>query len=218
MASQIELILSDCMPGLHNTPDKFYDLAIVDPPYGIPEAFKGGFASNRKGRKASPFAQNMAKKQWDVKPQKPYFDELFRVSKEQIIWGGNYFIEHLRSSRGICVWVKPEQANGDHPFFSHCELAWTSFHKPAKVITMGTLEGTLERKHPTAKPINLYRKLLNIYAPPQAKILDTHLGSGSIALACYDMGFDLTAYEIDQDYYNEAVKRLENHKRQITFI
>jgi len=214
MRCEIKIFNEDCLPAMKKMEDNQFFLALVDPPYGIPEAFKGGFASNKSGRRKSPFAKNMINKEWDVKPKPDYFKELFRVSENQIIWGFNYFIENLVSSRGIAVWVKPQQANGDHPFFSHCELAWTSFKKPAKVFQKVTIESGVARLHPTQKPVQLYKWLLQNYAKEGDKILDTHLGSGSIAIACWDLCFDLTAYEIDREYYEGAKARLERHQAQ----
>lgn len=205
--ADIRLHNVDCMEFMKGVKDKAYDLAIVDPPYGIPEAFSGGFASNRKGRKASPFAANM--KEWDIKPKPEYFKELQRVSINQCIWGGNYF--DLPPTRGIIAWVKPEQANGNHPFFSHFEYCWTSFKKPAKVITMTTMEGKDHRIHSTQKPVNLYRWILSNYAKDGDKILDTHGGSMSIAIACYDLGFELDLCELDPDYFAAGQNRLDNH-------
>lgn len=188
--------------------DNHFDLAIVDPPYGIHDKlFNGaGFMKN------SPQKQRYREKQWDKEiPSNNYFTELQRVSKNQIIWGGNYF--HLKPTRGIIAWVKPQMKN--HPHFSQWEMAWTSFDKSAKVIECNT--AALEdgnTTHPTQKPIKLYEWLLMNYAKEGDKILDTHLGSGSIAIACHNLGFDLTACELDADYYNAAIKRINEHKSQ----
>lgn len=221
MSSNIELILGDCMHGMHNTPDKFYDLAIVDPPYGINHAEIAGKQSGKQyGNAAAPKAQ-YAIKDWDKGiPSAEYFKELYRVSKDQIIFGANYMVEYLNPSMGWIFWDKDNGSNG----FSDGELAYTSFDKGLRMFKY-TWNGMIQKNmgsrkeirfHPTQKPVDLYSWILRNYAPPQAKILDTHLGSGSIAIACYDMGYDLTGYEIDQDYYNAAVKRLENHKKQLT--
>lgn len=209
MASNIDLILSDCMPGMHNTPDKFYDLAIVDPPYR--DAKDNAPTKDMREKSGNMF-------NWNNKPKEYYFQELMRVSKNQIIWGGNNFIDHLYSTNCFIFWYKQNPMDN----YSDGELAWTSFNSVAKCVNIpyfGTLNADKYGKiHPTQKPEKLYRWLLKNYAKPGDKILDTHLGSGSIAIACYDMGYDLTGYEIDQDYYNAAVKRLENHKKQLTFI
>lgn len=154
-------------------------------------------------------------KHWDIAPTEKYFDELSRVSKNQIIWGGNYFL--LPPTRCFLVWRK--LTISESFTMAMCEYAWTSFNDNAKWIEIAP-QGTKgkERFHPTQKPEKLYAWILNNYAKKGFKILDTHLGSGSIAIACYDMGYDLTGYEIDKDYYDAAVKRLENHKKQLTFI
>lgn len=197
------------MTAMTKMPDKWFDLAIVDPPYGINH-------NNGGGRYAK---WNNDKHKWDAEPPKEeYFRELFRVSKNQIIWGANHY-EGLPKTKGFIFWFKHQPVKN----FSDGEYAWTSFQVPAKCFDYhyyGNINADTDciKFHPTCKPIALYRWILKNYAPPQAKILDTHLGSGSIAIACYDMGFDLTAYEIDLDYYNAAVKRLENHKKQITFL
>lgn len=160
------------------------------------------------------FHEQYALNQWDdIRPNQEYFNELFRVSINQIVWGANYYLDMLRPSRGVIAWDK----NLGQPLnFSHWEMAWTSFDCIARKVVHSSNTGN--RIHPTQKPCELYRWLLKNYAKEGNKILDTHLGSGSIAIACYDMGFDLTGYEIDKDYYDAAVKRLENHKKQLTFI
>ncbi len=217
MARKIELILSDCMPGMHNTPDKFYDLAIVDPPYGE-TVVKGGYMKNCATGVADVKEYNL--KVWEQKAPKPeYFSELIRVSKNQIIWGANHF-GYMPPSSCWIVWDKNNTGN-----YADGELAYTSL-KTALRIFKYTWNGMLQqnmkdkehRIHPTQKPEDLYRWLLRNYAKEGNKILDTHLGSGSIAIACYDMGFDLTAYEIDVDYFNAAKKRLETHMKQITMF
>lgn len=194
----------DCMEAMKQMPDKAFDLAIVDPPYGI-----GVNQMNMGGRRTV----TPTKKTWDnAIPSQEYFNELMRVSSNQIIWGGNYF--PLRPSRGFFIWDKGETMYGRD--FAECEFAWMSMDKSARMYKLNPNQP--DRFHPTQKPVKLYQWLLKNYATPQAKILDTHLGSGSIAIACYDMGFDLTGYEIDKDYYDAAVKRLENHKKQQTLF
>jgi len=154
-------------------------------------------------------------KNWDNEiPKKEYFNELFRVSKNQIIWGGNYFIQHLKNTRCFIFWDKK---NGDN-FMSDGELAWTSFNSSVRRYQYNHIQeynAGIERIHPTQKPVALYKWLLKNYANEGDKILDTHLGSGSIAIACHDLGFDLTACELDTDYYNAAMKRIEDHKKQL---
>ncbi len=177
--------------------DNHFDLAIVDPPYGI------GISKN-------PIRQQHQKKQWDnAIPNKDYFKELFRVSKNQIIWGGNYF--DLPPTQGFFIWDKKQP----HDFsLAMCELAWSSIQKPAKMWSLSVLKER-GKIHPTQKPIELYEWLLINNAKEGHKILDTHLGSGSIAIACHNLGFDLTACELDKDYYDAAMKRINQHKQQI---
>lgn len=151
-------------------------------------------------------------KHWDVAPKLEYFNELARVSKNQIIWGGNYF--ELPATRCFLVWRK--LTISEKFTMAMCEYAWTSFNDNAKFIEIAPQDK--ERFHPTQKPVKLYFWILNNYAKQGFKILDTHLGSGSIAIACYDMGFDLVGYEIDKDYFDAANKRLENHKKQLTLF
>ena len=177
--------------------DNYFDLAIVDPPYGI------GISKN-------PIRQQHQKKQWDnAIPNKDYFKELFRVSKNQIIWGGNYF--DLPPTQGFFIWDKKQP----HDFsLAMCELAWSSIQKPAKMWSLSVLKEK-GKIHPTQKPIELYEWLLINNANEGDKILDTHLGSGSIAIACHNLGYDLTACELDKDYFNSAIKRIEDHKKQL---
>lgn len=168
-------------------------------------------------RTGGGWANDNAKKikHWDIAPNINYFEELFRVSKNQIIWGGNYFL--LPPTRCFLVWRK--LTISESFTMAMCEYAWTSFNDNAKWIEIAPQNDQGKaRFHPTQKPVKLYSWILNKYAKAGDKILDTHLGSGSIAISCHDMGYDLTGYEIDQDYYNAAAKRLENHKRQMTFL
>ena len=232
------------MEAMKQMPDKAFDLAIVDPPYGggaTPKSgedsqntLQGGQGSwenkdrsrfgglfdkynikaNRTGGESNEKYGSKIK-HWDVAPTMTYFNELARVSKNQIIWGGNYF--PLPPTRCFLVWRKIRISEGFS--MAMCEYAWTSFNDNAKWIEIAP-QGTKgkERFHPTQKPEKLYAWILRNYAKPGNKILDTHLGSGSIAIACHDMGFDLTGYEIDKDYYDAAVKRLDNHKLQLTLF
>lgn len=196
--SKIELHNVDCLPFMKQCEDKQFDLAIVDPPYGI------GISSN-------PVRQQHEKKSWDnAIPSKEYFDELKRVSKHQIVWGGNYFLQYLDNTQCFLIWDKKQ------PFdfsLAMCEMAWTSFSKPAKIFTQSVLKER-GKIHPTQKPIELYKWLLTHYAEKGQKILDTHLGGGSIAIACDDLGFDLVACEIDKDYFDKANKRLNPYRKQ----
>ena len=193
----IDLILDDCMNVMSKYEDNHFDLAIVDPPYEIPKSWGG--AGKLKNRIIQKETKKL--KQWDKAPPKQYFDELFRVSQNQIIWGGNYF--NLPPTRGIVCWDKKQP----FPNFSAWEMAWTSFDKPAKLFKFDNRRGG--KIHPTQKPVELYRWLLSKYANEGDLILDTHLGSGSIAIAAHYFGVDLVGVEIDEEYYNKAKKRVE---------
>ena len=180
--------------------DNHFDLAIVDPPYGIDINSSG-----------THFKEKYEVKDWDKNtPTTEYFEELKRVSKNQIIWGGNYF------DLGVCgkfiIWDK-EIPKGLS--FSDCEYAHTSFNGANKMFRYSAYKNKSEKFHPTQKPPQLYEWLLMNYAKEGDKILDTHLGSGSIALACHNLGFDLTACELDKEYYDKAIKRINEHKQQI---
>jgi len=195
----------DNMALMARYPDKYFELAIVDPPYGIGASeMTMGSGKNKKYKKG---------KNWDTEtPSKDCFKELFRVSKNQIIWGGNYF--PLPLTKSWIFWDKG--INGDCDF-ADGELAWTSFNKVLRIAPIrykGFLGADKERIHPTQKPVALYKWLLHNYAKQGDKILDTHLGSGSIAIACHDYGFDLTACELDKEYFDAAMKRIQNHTAQ----
>ena len=186
-------------------PDNYFNLAIVDPPYGIERFKKGGSHVNKYGSE---------KKVWNnEKPTEEYFKELFRVSKNQIIWGGNNFI--LPTSEYFIIWQK---GNALDFSFAMVEQAWTNIKKPAKLFKHLHVQTVGARIHPTQKPVKLYEWLLMNYAKEGDKILDTHLGSGSIAIACHNLKFDLTACELDKEYFDSAIKRLEQHKKQLTLF
>ena len=186
-------------------PDNYFDLAIVDPPYGIGHSLLSGES------RGSKFIRTERHVDWDVLPMQEYWNELFRVSKHQIIWGGNYFLEYLSNTKCFLMWDKMQEFSG-----SDFELAWTSFDKPSKALRLSRVEAYSKGKiHPTQKPVILYEWLLMNYAKEGDKILDTHLGSGSIAIACHNLGFDLTACELDTEYYNNALKRIEQHQSQL---
>jgi len=204
----MKLYNEDCLPAMLKMEDNQFDLAIVDPPYGIDIA--EDFAEEK--HKGKSMMKGYAKKEWDNKiPSKEYFVELKRVSKNQIIWGGNYFLDYLNATRCFVSWDKMNGTNNMADF----ELAWTSFNKSCRRFSMHHFSSGYSKKiHPTQKPCKLYEWLLMHYAKEGDKILDTHLGSGSIAIACDKMGFDLTGYELDKDYYDGAVKRLSNHQKQ----
>jgi len=196
-------------------PDGYFELAIVDPPYGID-------VTNQSQGKGGGVAKKIEYKKtdWDkTAPNQTYFKELKRVSKNQIIWGANHFIENILNANSSC-WVVWDKDNGSTDF-ADCELAYTSFNTAVRKIKWkwaGMLQQDMKNKeiriHPTQKPVKLYEWLLMNYAKEGDKILDTHLGSGSIAIACHNLGFDLTACELDPEYYNAAIKRIENHKAQ----
>ena len=192
----------DCMEAMKEIPDKYFDLAIVDPPYGISITDSG-----RLGK------YNKNDNRWDDDvPTDEYFKELFRVSKNQIIWGGNYFV--LPATRCYVIWDK-KQPEGLS--FAMSEFAWTSFDRSAKTFYRSPMQDK-NRFHPTQKPVALYEWLLNNYAKQGDKILDTHVGSASSLIACHNLGFDYVGFELDTDYYNQAVKRLERHKSQLNLF
>ena len=200
-------------------PDNHFDLAIVDPPYGIgmDGGYIGGEGKNFIGKKVKP--KNYKKKDWDNNsPNVEYFNELIRISKNQIIWGANHFISKIPYDTPC--WIVWDKENFGK--FADCELAWTSFKTAVRQYRFkwaGFLQGygtahKENRIHPTQKPVALYKFILENYAKKGDKILDTHLGSGSIAIACYDYGFELTACELDKDYFEDAMKRITNHTNQ----
>ena len=228
----------DCMEGMKQFPDKYFDLAIVDPPYGdgggtwtngtrFGQRFEryinpppqqcrcmeqdGGGWSIKNGRN---MGNEIRKKivAWDVAPGDDYFKELFRISRNQVIWGGNYF--NLPPTRGFLIWRKtnvPQQFT-----MAMAEYAWMSFQQNAKVFDYSAV-GQEGRFHPTQKPVALYKWILTNYAKPGDKILDTHVGSASSLIACYDLGFDYVGFEIDEEYYQQAKKRLDEEIAQIRF-
>ena len=207
----IKLYNADCMEVMKTFKDKQFSLAIVDPPYGF-RTEKTGILNFRKGKQ---------ERQWNVAPTAEYFDELKRVSKNQIVWGGNYFPElWVNGCRCFIYWHKENPV----PNFADGELAWTSFDRNAKQCDYryyGNLEGKSSagyKFHPTQKPIYLYKWILKEFAKEGDTILDTHFGSLSIGIACHDLKFDLTAIELDKDYYEQAKQRLINHQRQITLF
>jgi len=200
----------DCMDGMKQFPDKYFELAIVDPPYGL-ERHKRGSLRIDNSKKAENGLL------WDEKPSKEYFDELFRVSQKQIIWGANNFT--LPETEYFIVWDKWQTVDN----FASAEYAWTNIKMPAKVFRYTIHKEMADRKknggkiHPTQKPIKLYEWLLSNYAKEGDKILDTHVGSASSLIACYNLGFDYIGFEIDKDYYDMAQKRLGAVKSQIRF-
>lgn len=204
MTDNTKVFNMDCMEAMRNTPDKFYDLAIVDPPYGI------GINHNMGRRKGDKPSKNK-KVSWDNEtPTADYFEQLFRVSKNQIIWGANYF--NMPPTKCFIIWDKPQMS--EDVTFAMCEYAWTSFDTTAK--TFRKFGNESDKIHPTQKPVKLYEWLLHHYAKPTDKILDTHLGSQSSRIAAYKGGYDFTGYEIDLDYFNEGNKRFNQFKSQTT--
>lgn len=201
----IELLNIDCIEYMKTVPDKFFDLAIVDPPYGLGDKISKGGGAHTKATVKFHHRYNANGTNWDKAPDASFFVELKRVSKNQIIWGGNYF--DLGKCRGFIIWDKPEMRI---PTMSDCEFAWTSFYRPAKIVKISRGNGAQNKFHPTGKPVKLYKWLFKNYAKEGDKILDTHLGSGSIAVAAHEMDFDLTGCEIDVSYYNDAVKWYNN--------
>jgi len=205
----INIYNKDCLEAMKEMSDKQFDLAIVDPPYGI-----NGGSDNRKTvtkSKNNNFRRLKRKGnlKWDNSPPtKEYFKELLRVSKNQIIWGGNYMIDNLKSTRCFICWDKMTYI----PSMSQMELAWTSFNSHTMYVKINSNQSN--RIHISQKPVKLYEWLLMNYAKEGDKILDTHLGSGSIALACHNLGYDLTGYEIDEDYFDKAMKRIKQHQAQ----
>jgi len=197
---RIELLQGDCMDYMATLPDNAFELAIVDPPYGI------GISSN-------PVRQAHKKKTWDNNiPSEAYFLEVMRVSANQIIWGGNYF--DLPPSQGFVIWDKKQPQDFS---LAMCEYAWSSIQSPAKMFRYSVLMGG-EKIHPTQKPVALYRWLLHNYAKQGDRILDTHLGSGSSAIACHGMGFDMVGIELDEDYYTASVKRFKQQTAQLAIL
>jgi site-specific DNA-methyltransferase (adenine-specific) len=207
VTNKIQITNEDNMELMARYPDKYFDLAIVDPPYGI------GANKMTLGNGKKKIFRGI--NDWDKSiPSKKYFDELFRISKDQIIWGANYMIEYLKPSSSWLFWDK---GTGDNDF-ADGELGWTSFGGALRKINKSWVganaKDECERLHPTQKPIYLYGWCLNKYAKKGYKILDTHLGSGSIAIACHDYDFELTACELDKEYYDKAIQRIKNHVAQ----
>jgi len=215
LSDKITITNEDNMKLMARYPDGYFDLAIVDPPYGI------GVANNSTGTiiRNKSDKDIFVKKDWDKSiPNQEYFNELFRVSTNQIIWGGNYFLDILGYCKAPIIWDK---LNGDS-MYADGELAWTSKGLPKNLKiwrhqwcgAFKDSERGMQKYHPTQKPVALYKWILDKYAKSGDKILDTHLGSGSIAIACHDYDFELTACELDKEYYDNAIKRIKNHMAQ----
>jgi len=215
--AQISIYNEDCLQALKAMADKQFDLAIVDPPYGI--GMDGTIGIGIGKEKGFTRKKEYTKKNWDKEvPSQEYFDELFRVSKNQIVWGANYFTKQLPVIKNYIFWHKKGQSVDDK--FNDGEMAFASLGITRMVDIwwngVGVINSGENKIHPTQKPVKLYKWLLENYAKKDWKILDTHLGSGSIAIACWDMEYDLTAYEVDKEYFDNACKRLETHKAQLT--
>jgi site-specific DNA-methyltransferase (adenine-specific) len=207
VTDKITITNEDNMLLMARYPDNYFDLAIVDPPYGIARFGNRVELSNRLCKSAKL-------NEWDIKPTEEYFNELFRISKFQIIWGANNFI--LPTTEYFLIWNKKQTVEN----FASAEYAWTNVKKPAQIFDYSIHKTMADRKeeggkiHPTQKPVALYKWLLDKYTKQGDKILDTHLGSGSIAIACHDYGFELTACELDKEYYDKAIERISNHVAQ----
>jgi site-specific DNA-methyltransferase (adenine-specific) len=209
-----EVFNMDCMDGMKNYPDKYFDLAVVDPPYGIEKQISIGGGSNTKSQVKFHQLYSENHKKWDVAPNEEYFIKLFRISKNQIIWGGNYF--SLGRTRGFIVWDKKQPM----PNFSRCEFAWTSFDSVARIADIpffgNAKRDVTEKIHPTQKPVALYDWIYKNYLPQGGKVLDTHLGSGSNRIAADKAGnIDFTGYELDKDYFEAQEKRWKEYRAQM---
>lgn len=209
MKTKSEVFNMDCIEGMKQYPDNYFELAIVDPPYGLERLQKG---SLRLGGTKGNYENKIS---WDKKPNEDYFTELFRVSKNQIIWGANNFV--LPPTEYFCIWDKKQTVDN----FATAEYAWVSMglKKPAKIFTYSIHQhNQTDKIHPTQKPIKLYQWLLKNYAKEEDKILDTHLGSGSSRIAAYDLGFEFTGFELDEDYFKASEKRFKQHTDQLTLF
>lgn len=216
----------DCMEGMKQFPDKYFDLAIVDPPYGIgvmSMTYTKSGAVRTYGNSAAKRRDYRKHSEWDVKPDQSYFAELFRVSKHQIIWGGNYFADMLPPSKSFIVWDKRcnDAMRND---FADCEYAWSDFGvaRMFRFVWNGMIQGNMknkeERFHPTQKPVALYEWCLNNYAKEGYKILDTHVGSASSLVACHNLGFQFVGFELDPEYFAKASERLETVRAQASIF
>ena len=207
VTDKINLTCEDNMELMARYPDNYFELAIVDPPYGLGKRTTDG---GSKKNTQTKFMVDIRRSNWDdTVPTDNYFEELFRVSKKQIIWGGNYFPYIWKNGcRGLITWDKMVYI----PTMSQIEYAWFSEDKLPKLVKINNNDSN--RHHPTQKPVKLYEWLLMNYAKEGDKILDTHLGSMSIAIACHNLGYELTGCELDQEYYEQGIKRVKNHIAQ----
>ena len=204
-----DVYLEDCVKGMKRYADNHFDLAIVDPPYGLGMGTVS-IPSEKNTNSQQKFYKDLKSKRWDDKtPNKEYFDELKRVSKNQIVWGGNYMAEHLGNTKCIIIWDKMTYI----PTMSQFEFAFCSFNKHPKMVKVNSTD--IDRMHPTQKPIKLYDWILMNFAKPNDLILDTHLGSGSSRISAYKGGFNFVGFEIDQEYYEKQEKRFNDFKSQL---
>lgn len=217
--SDSKVYLMDCMIGMRDFPDNYFDLAIVDPPYGINYSMQAGKKSGTKHGNAFAKKGNYLIKDWDKEPaSEEYFKELFRVSKNQIIWGANHFISRIPYDSSC--WIVWDKDNGSNDF-ADCELAWTSFKKAVRKFKYrwnGLLQQDMKNKeiriHPTQKPVALYDWIFNKFSEPGIKVLDTHLGSQSSRISANKYNLNFVGFEIDQDYFDEGNKRYNNYISQ----
>ena len=207
----------DCMEAMKRFPDKYFDLAVVDPVYG--GVTQGGYMKNAGHTRIGDFKTEYHTALWEQsKTDSEYFKELFRISVNQVIWGGNYFQKVInQDSQCWLVWDK----QNDNSTYADCELAWTSFNNATRIFRFtwdGFRQGDMKHKekriHPTQKPVALYTWIYKMFAKPGMKILDTHLGSGSSRIAAYDMSLDFYGYEIDKTYFNLQEERFQRHIAQ----
>jgi len=209
---------TDCMEFMASLPDNAYDLAIVDPPYGIGIIKKGVLNKNKSFSRGFKKNKQYKSKNWDSSiPTQEYFTQLKRVSKYQIIWGANYFLDFLGNTKNMIIWYK--KGKDKNPNFSPVEIAWSNLNKIPGFfdyawIGFGGINSGEKKMHPTQKPVQLYKWLLLNYAKQGDKILDTHGGSGSIAIACHELGFSLDICELDKEYFDMSVKRYNTHVSQ----
>lgn len=198
----------DCMEAMKDIPDKYFELSIVDPPYGI-------LNKTKRGGQRSPHKYAVRSEIWDVKPPREYWNEVFRVSQNQIVCGGNYFTDYLFPNNAWIFWWKHQPVDN----YADGEFIWTSFDDKQgrcfDYMYYGSINSEISRFHPTQKPVALYEWLLKNYAKPNDKILDTHVGSASSLIACHNMGFDFMGFEIDADYHRMATERLEAVRAQM---
>lgn len=206
-----DFILGDCMEYMKRMPDNAFELAIVDPPYGV-------YNKTKRGGQRSPHKYKTRIEAWDYNPTPEYWRELFRVSQNQIVCGGNYFTEYLFPNSAWIFWHKHQPVDN----YADGEFIWTSFKnrqgKCFDYMYYGSINSETDRFHPTQKPVKLYKWLLTNYAKQGDKILDTHVGSASSLIACHEMGFEYLGFEIDEDYYAKARERLELAKAQISIF